>query len=213
MFGAHLMEEMYERGNMRAALQQGRANQGAPGIDALRVDDRPAFLKAHGLAIQEQLLQGTYPPQLITRVEIPQPGRREKRELGIPCVLDRLIQQAMRQLLQWRWDPTFSAFSDGFRPGRSAHQAVAQAQAYIEPGYSDVVDIDLEKFFDRVCHARLMSRLAQRITEKRALKLIRAYLQGGLFEDGLTTRPTEGTPQGAPLSPCLANGVLAPVRA
>ena len=118
-------------------------------------------------------------------------------------MLDRLIQQAMLQVLQWRWDPTFSAFSYGFRPGRSAHQAVAQAQAYIEQGYSYVVDIDLEKFFDRVCHDRLMSRLAQRITDKRALKLIRAYLQGGIFEDGLTTRPIEGTPQGAPLSPFL----------
>jgi RNA-directed DNA polymerase len=208
MFGEHLMEEMCERGNMRAALQQVRANKGAPGIDAMRVDELAAFLKAHWLAIKEQLLQGTYQPQAIKRVEIPKPGSRERRKLGIPCVLDRLIQQAMLQVLQWRWDPTFSAFSYGFRPGRSAHQAVAQAQAYIEQGYSYVVDIDLAKFFDRVCHDRLMSRLAQRITDKRALTLIRAYLQGGIFEDGLTTRPTEGTPQGAPLSPFLSNVVL-----
>lgn len=202
------MEEMCERGNMRAALQQVRANKGTPGIDAMRVEELPAFLKAHWLAIKEQLLQGTYQPQLIKRVEIPKPGSREKRKLGIPCVLDRLIQQAMLQVLQWRWDPTFSAFSYGFRPGRSAHQAVAQAQAYIEQGYSYVVDIDLEKFFDRVCHDRLMSRLAQRLTDKRALKLIRAYVQGGILEEGLTTRPTEGTPQGAPLSPFLSNVVL-----
>lgn len=208
MFGEYLMEELCERGNMRAALQQVRANKGAPGIDAMHVEELPAFLKAHWLAIKEQLLQGTYQPQLIKRVEIPKPGSREKRKLGIPCVLDRLIQQAMLQVLQWRWDPTFSAFSYGFRPGRSAHQAVAQAQAYLEQGYSYVVDIDLEKFFDRVCHDRLMSRLAQRITDKRALKLIRAYLQGGIFEDGLTTRPIEGTPQGAPLSPFLSNVVL-----
>jgi RNA-directed DNA polymerase len=208
MFGEYLMEELCERGNMRAALQQVRAHKGAPGIDAMHVEELPAFLKAHWLAIKEQLLQGTYQPQLMKRVEIPTPGSREKRKLGIPCVLDRLIQQAMLQVLQWRWDPTFSAFSYGFRPGRSAHQAVAQAQAYMEQGYSYVVDIDLEKFFDRVCHDRLMSRLAQRITDKRALKLIRASLQGGIFEDGLTTRPIEGTPQGAPLSPFLSNVVL-----
>ena len=208
MYGEQLMEEMCERGNMRAALQQVKANKGAPGLDAMRVEALPAFLKVHWPAIKEQLLQGTYHPQAIKRVEIPKPGSREKRKLGIPCVLDRLIQQALLQVLQWRWDPTFSAFSYGFRPGRSAHQAVAQAQAYIEQGYSYVVDIDLEKFFDRVCHDRLMSRLAQRITDKRVLKLIRAYLQAGILEEGLMTRPTEGTPQGAPLSPFLSNVVL-----
>jgi RNA-directed DNA polymerase len=206
MFGEHLMEEMCERGKMRAALQQVKANKGAPGVNAMRVDELPAFLKVHWPAIKAQLLQGTYQPQVSKRVEIPQPGSREKRKLGIPCGRDRLIQQAMLQVLQWRWDPTFSAFSYGFRPGRSAHQAAAQA--YIEQGYSDVVDIDLEKFFDRICRDRLMGRLAQRITDKRALKLIRAYLQGGILEEGLTTRPTEGTPPGAPLSPFLSNVVL-----
>jgi RNA-directed DNA polymerase len=208
MFGENLMEEMCERGNMRAALQQVRVNQGSPGIDDMRVGELPDFLKAHWLAIKEQLLQGTYHPQAIKRVEIPKPGSQEKRKLGIPCVIDRLIQQAMLQVLQWRWDPTFSAFSYGFRPGRSAHQAVAQAQAYLEQGYSYVVDIDLEKFFDRVCHDRLISRLAQRITDKRVLKLIRAFLQAGILEDGLMTIPTEGTPQGSPLSPFLSNVVL-----
>jgi RNA-directed DNA polymerase len=207
MFGEHLMEEMCERGTMRAALQPVRANKGAPGVDAMRVDALPGFLKAHWLAIKEQRLQGTSQPQVIKRVEIPTPGSREQRKLGIPCVRDRLIQHAMLQVLQWRWDPTLSACSYGFRPGRSAHQAVAQAQASIAQGYSDVVDIDLEKFFDRVCHDRLMSRLAQRITDKRALKRIRASLQGGIFADGLTTRPTEGTPQGAPLSPFLSHVV------
>jgi RNA-directed DNA polymerase len=208
MFGENLMEEMCERGNMRAALQQVRANQGSPGIDDMRVDELPDFLKTHWLAIKEQLLQGAYQPQAIKGVEIPKPGSREQRKLGIPCVIDRLIQQAMLQVLQWRWDPTFSAFSYGFRPGRSAHQAVAQAQAYLEQGYSYVVDIDLEKFFDRVCHDRLMSRLASRITDKRILKLIRAFLRAGIFEDGLMTIPTEGTPQGSPLSPFLSNVVL-----
>ena len=185
-------KKLCERGNMRAALRQVRANQGSPGVDAMRVDDLPDFLKAHWLAIKDQLLQGTYQPQVIKRVEIPKPGSQEKRKLGIPCVIDRLIQQAMLQVLQWRWDPTFSAFSYGFRPGRSAHQAVAQAQAYIEQGYSYVVDIDLEKFFDRVCHDRLMSRLAERITDKRVLKLIRAYLHAGILEDGLDHHPHGG---------------------
>jgi RNA-directed DNA polymerase len=208
MYGEHLMEEIVERGNMRAALRQVRANQGSPGSDAMRVDELPDFLKAHWPAIKAQLLQGTYQPQVIKRVAIPKPGSQEKRQLGIPCVRDRLIQQAVLQVLQWRWDPTFSTFSYGFRPGRSAPQAVAQAQSHIEQGYSYVVDIDLEKFFDRVCHDRLLSRLAERITDKRVLKLIRAYLHAGILEDGLITVPTEGTPQGSPLSPFLSNVVL-----
>jgi RNA-directed DNA polymerase len=202
------MEEVVERGNMRAALRQVRANQGSPGIDGRGVDERPEFLQTHWPVIKDQLLKGTYQPQGIKRVAIPKPGSQETRKLGIPCVIDRLIQQAMLQVLQWRWDPTFSAFSYGFRPGRSAHQAVAQAQAYIEQGYSYVVDIDLAKFFDRVCHDRLLSRLAERITDKRVLQLIRAYLHAGIVEDGLITFPTEGTPQGSPLSPFLSNVVL-----
>jgi RNA-directed DNA polymerase len=208
MYGEHVMEEIVERGNMRAALRQVRAHQGSPGVDAMRVDDLPDYLKAHWLEIKDQLLHGTYQPQMIKRVEIPKPGRQEKRQLGIPCVLDRLIQQALLQVLQWRWDPTFSTFSYGFRPGRSAHQAVAQAQSYIEQGYSYVVDIDVEKFFDRVCHDRLLSRLAERITDKRGLRLIRAYLHAGILADGLITFPTEGTPQGSPLSPFLSNVVF-----
>ena len=203
-----LMEEVVERGNMRAALRQVRANQGSPGIDGMGVDELPEFLKTHWPMIKNQLLTGTYQPQVIKRVAIPKPGSQETRKLGIPCVIDRLIQQAMLQVLQWRWDPTFSAFSYGFRPGRSAHQAVAQAQAYIEQGYSYVVDIDLAQFFDRVCHDRLLSRLAERIRDKRVLQLIRAYLHAGILEDGLITFPTAGTPQGSPLSPFLSNVVL-----
>jgi RNA-directed DNA polymerase len=208
IYGEPLMEEVVERRNMQAALKQVRANKGSPGVDGMSVDELPDFLKTHWLEIKDQLLAGTYQPQVIKRVEIPKPGSQGKRELGIPCVVDRLIQQAILQVLQWRWDPTFSEFSYGFRPGRSAPQAVAQAQAYIEQGYPIVVDIDLEKFFDQVCHDRLMSRLAERILDKRLLKLIRGYLQAGILEDGLVTIPEAGTPQGSPLSPFLSNVVL-----
>jgi RNA-directed DNA polymerase len=206
--GENLMEEVVERQNLQAALRQVRANKGSPGIDGMSVDELPDFLKAHWPAIKAQLLDGTYPPQMIKRVEIPKPGSHEKRKLGIPCVMDRLIQQAILQVLQWRWDPTFSEFSYGFRPGRSAHQAVAQAQAYMEQGYTVVVDIDLERFFDQVCHDRLMSRLAERIPDKRLLKLIRGYLQAGILEAGVVIVPEAGTPQGSPLSPFLSNVVL-----
>jgi RNA-directed DNA polymerase len=174
----------------------------------MSVEELPAFLKTHWPELKDQLLQGTYQPQVVKRVEIPKPGSQEKRKLGIPCVLDRLIQQAVLQVLQPQWDPTFSDSSYGFRPGRSAHQAVAQAQAYLEQGDSYVVDIDLEHFFDRVCHDRLMSRLARQIVDKRVLKLIRAYLRAGILENGLITLPVEGTPQGSPLSPFLSNIVL-----
>jgi RNA-directed DNA polymerase len=202
------MEEVVERHNMQAALQQVRANQGSPGVDGMRVDELPDFLKAHWPEIKEKLLNGTYQPMGSKRGEIPKPGSQENRKLGIPCVLDRLIQQAILQVLQWRWDPTFSEFSYGCRPGRSAHQAVAQAQVYIEQGYDVVVDIDLEKFFDHVCHDHLMSRLAERIADKRLLQLIRAYLQAGILDDGWVTVPEAGTPQGSPLSPFLSNVVL-----
>lgn len=208
MFSEHLMEEVFERHNLHAALKQVRANKGSPGVDGMSVDELPDFLKAHWPEIKDQLLDGTYQPQGLKRVEIPKPGSQEKRKLGVPCVIDRLIQQAILQVLQWRWDPTFSEFSYGFRPGRNAHQAVGQAQAYIEQGYDVVVDIDLEKFFDQVCHDRLMSRLAERIADKRLLKLIRAYLQAGILADGLITIPVAGTPQGSPLSPFLSNVVL-----
>jgi RNA-directed DNA polymerase len=208
MFGETLMEEICGRSNLRAALQRVRANKGSPGTDHMTVDELPGFLKAHWPAIKEQLLNGEYHPQPVKRVEIPKPGSPEKRKLGIPCVVDRFIQQAVLQVLQGQWDATFSAHSYGFRPGRSAHQAIAKAQAYLQQGYEYVVDIDLERFFDRVCHDRLMSKLASRIADKRVLKLVRAYLQAGILEDGLVTVPTEGTPQGGPLSPFLSNVVL-----
>jgi RNA-directed DNA polymerase len=208
MFGERGMEAICERSNMQAALRQVRANRGSPGVDGMTVDELPSFLREHWPAIKDCLLRGEYEPQPVRRVEIPKPGSQEKRKLGIPCVLDRLIQQAVLQMLQPRWDPTFSESSYGFRPGRSAHQAVAQAQAYLQQGYEYVVDIDLEKFFDHVGHDRLMSQLAKRIADKRVLKLIRAYLRAGILENGLVTVPTEGTPQGGPLSPFLSNCVL-----
>jgi RNA-directed DNA polymerase len=208
MFGERVMEAICERSNMQAALRQVRANKGSPGVDHMTVDELPGFLHEHWPAIKERLLSGEYEPQPVRRVEIAKPGSPETRKLGIPCVLDRLIQQAVLQVLQPRWDATFSESSYGFRPGRSAHQAVAQAQTYLQQGYAYVVDIDLEKFFDQVCHDRLMSELAGRIADKRVLKLIRTYLRAGILENGLVTVPTAGTPQGGPLSPFLSNCVL-----
>jgi RNA-directed DNA polymerase len=153
------------------------------------------------------LLEGTYQPQPVKRVEIPKP-EGGVRKLGVPCVVDRLIQHALLQVLQERWDPTFSEHSYGFRPGRSAHQAVAQAQRYVAEGYGYVVDLDLEKFFDRVNHDKLMARVAARVSDKRVLKFIRACLKAGVMEDGLVCPVDEGTPQGGPLSPLLSNLVL-----
>ena len=164
-------------------------------------------LREHWPDIRSRLLSGTYQPQPVRRVEIPKPDGGV-RTLGIPCVVDRLIQQVLLQVLQKRWDPTFSEASYGFRPGRSAHQAVAQAQAYVAEGYSIVVDLDLEKFFDRVNHDALMARVAARVADKRVLKLIRAFLNAGVMENGLVRPTDEGTPQGGPLSPLLSNLVL-----
>ncbi|MCH7538664.1 MAG: group II intron reverse transcriptase/maturase [Proteobacteria bacterium] len=208
MFGKQLMEDIGERNNLKAALKRVRRNKGSPGVDGMTVDELPAYLKTHWLAIKASLQEGRYQPQAVRRVEIPKPGSTEKRKLGIPCVLDRFIQQAILQVLQRQWDQTFADSSYGFRPGRSAHQAIAKAQSYIKAGYEYVVDIDLEKFFDQVNHDRLMSRLALRIADKRVLKLIRAYLRAGILEHGLVSVPTEGTPQGGPLSPFLSNVVL-----
>ena len=209
MFGADLMEAVCNRDNLRAALKRVRSNKGSPGVDGMSVDELPGYLRVHWPRIKEELLNGEYGPEPVKRVEIAKPGKRkEKRKLGIPCVLDRFIQQAMLQVLQSRWDATFSESSYGFRPGRSAHQAITKAQSYLRSGYGIVVDLDLEAFFDRVNHDRLMSRLAQRIADKRVLKLIRAYLRAGILENGLVSVPSEGTPQGGPLSPFLSNVVL-----
>jgi RNA-directed DNA polymerase len=202
-----LMEEVCERANRREALKRVRANQGSPGIDGMTVDELPGYLEQHWPAIREQLLNGTYEPQPVKRVEIPKPDGGV-RKLGIPTVLDRLVQQAVQQVLRKQWDPTFSEHSYGFRPGRSAQQAVARAQQYIAEGYGWCVDFDLEKFFDRVNHDKLMGAIAKRVEDKRLLKLIRAFLNAGVLEDGLVSPSVEGTPQGGPLSPLLSNLVL-----
>ncbi|HEY3305600.1 MAG TPA: group II intron reverse transcriptase/maturase [Candidatus Binatia bacterium] len=202
-----LMEEVIERGNLKQALRRVKANRGSPGVDGMTVDELAGYLKGNWPAIREHLLSGTYKPQPAKRVEIAKP-EGGIRKLGIPTVLDRFIQQAAMQVLQRKWDPTFSEHSYGFRPNRSAHQAVAQAQQYIAEGYRWVVDIDLEKFFDRVNHDKLMGEMAKRITDKRVLKLIRAHLTAGVMENGLVSPMEEGTPQGGPLSPLLSNIVL-----
>ena len=201
------MEWIVERNNMRRALEQVRRNKGAPGADGMTVDALASHLKNHWPAIRAQLLDGTYQPQPVRRVEIPK-ASGGTRLLGIPCVLDRLIQQAALQVLQAAWDPTFSEHSYGFRPGRSAHQAVKQAQELIASGHAIVVDLDLEKFFDRVNHDILMGLVAKRVTDKRILKLIRGFLTAGVLIDGLVGPTEEGTPQGGPLSPLLSNLML-----
>src|SRR5436190_3434114 len=201
------MEAVVERENLKKALAQVKRNKGAAGVDGMTVGDLPAYLKEHWLTIRAQLLDGTYKPQPVRRVEIPK-ASGGTRLLGIPTVLDRFIQQAVMQVLQADWDGTFSEMSFGFRPGRSAHQAGGQAQAYIATGQGFVVDIDLEKFFDRVNHDVLMGLIAKRVGDKRILKLIRAFLSAGVMEGGLVSPTEEGTPQGGPLSPLLSNLML-----
>jgi RNA-directed DNA polymerase len=202
-----LMEEVCERENCKQAFKRVKANKGSPGVDGMTVHDLGGYLIQHWPAIREQLLNGTYKPQPVKRVEIPKPDGGV-RKLGIPTVLDRFVQQAVMQVLQGRWDRTFSNHSYGFRPGRSAHQAVEQAQRYIAEGYRYVVDLDLEKFFDRVNHDKLMAKIAERVSDQRILKLIRAFLRAGVMEKGLVSPVDEGTPQGGPLSPLLSNIVL-----
>ena len=202
-----LMEEVCDPGNLKRALQRVCQNQGNPGLDGMTVQSLPGYLGDHWSEIRSQLLEGRYKPRAVLRVEITKPGGG-MRKLGIPTVLDRLVQQSILQVLQKRWDPTFSEHSYGFRPQRKAHQAVVRAQKIVAQGYGWVVDIDLEQFFDRVNHDRLMARIAERVTDKRLLKLIRAFLNAGILEDGLVRPTEEGTPQGSPLSPLLSNLVL-----
>jgi RNA-directed DNA polymerase len=192
-----LMEEVCERENLLEALLRGA------GIDGMTVGQLSGYLKEQWLTIREQLLNGTYEPQPVRRVEIEKPDGGGMRKLGIPTTLDRLIQQAVMQVLLRQWNPTFSDHSYGFRPGRSAHQAVAPAQLYLAEGYGWVIDLDLEKFFDRVNHDKLMGQVAKRVEDKRLLKLIRAFLNAGVMENGLVSPSVEGTPQGGPLSPLL----------
>jgi len=203
-----LMEAVVERENMWSALKQVERNSGAAGVDKMTVAQLRAYLREHWLRIKEELLAGEYQPQPVRKVEIPKPGGKGKRMLGIPTVIDRLIQQALHQVLSPLFEPDFSESSYGFRPNRSAQQAVLKAREYVREGRRWVVDIDLEKFFDRVNHDILMSRLARRIKDKRVLRLIRRYLQAGMMSDGLTTARREGTPQGGPLSPLLSNILL-----
>src|SRR5499425_900195 len=202
-----LMEEICERENLKAALRQVKGNKGSAGVDGITINQLSDYLKQHWPVIRERLLNGTYEPKPVRRVEIPKPDGGV-RKLGIPTVLDRFIQQAVMQVLQKRWNPTFSPYSYGFRPQRSAHQAVVQAQQYIVQGYGWVVDLDLEKFFDRVNHDKLMGQIAKRVRDKRLLKLIRAFLNAGVMENGLVSPSVEGTPQGGPVSPLLSNLVL-----
>jgi RNA-directed DNA polymerase len=219
-----LMEAVVERDNLRKALAQVRRNKGAPGVDGMTVDELAPYRRDHWPAIRTQLLEGTYRPQPVLRVEIPKAGGGDgMRALGIPTVLDRFIQQAVLQVLQPRWDPTFSDASFGFRPGRSAHQAVARAQAYIAEGYACVVDLDLEKFFDRVDQDLLMGLVAKRVGDRRLLRLIRGFLNAGVLAEGLVGPTDEGVPpvdcvdippgdrplaDGGPLSPLLSNLML-----
>jgi RNA-directed DNA polymerase len=202
------MEEVLSRENMLAAYHRVVGHKGAPGVDGVTVDELWDLCRDRWEAIREELLSGTYVPSPVRKVEIPKPGGKGVRMLGIPTVLDRLIQQALLQVLQPTFDPTFSDSSFGFRPGRSAHQALDRAKEHIAAGHRWVVDMDLEKFFDRVNHDVLMSRLARRIEDKRILKLIRRYLQAGMMEGGVASPRSEGTPQGGPLSPLLSNVLL-----
>lgn len=201
------MERVVDTPNVKEALKRVQANRGAPGVDGMSVGQLSGYLKKYWPTMRAQLLSGTYQPQPVRRVEIPKPGG-EVRVLGIATVLGRFIQQGILQVLQPVWDATFSEHSFGFRPGRSAHQVVAQAQAYIHKGYGWVVDIDLAQFFDRVNHEMLMGRVAKRVGDKRLLKLMRAYLKAGMMAGEVVIPRERGTPQGGPLSPLLSNLLL-----
>ncbi len=206
--GNNLMEAVVERRNMISAYHRVVSNKGSSGIDGMSVSELKGYLQDNWGQIKSELLNGTYTPQPVLKVEIPKPGSKGKRMLGIPVVMDRLIQQALHQVLSVFFDPEFSELSYGFRPGRSAHDAVLKAQSYVQGGRRWIVDMDLEKFFDRVNHDKLMSRVARMVKDKRVLCLIRKYLRAGIMENGVVTERMEGTPQGGPLSPLLSNVML-----
>jgi RNA-directed DNA polymerase len=202
-----LIETMLERGNLLEALRRVEGNRGAAGVDGMTVGQLRQHLRVHWAEIKEQILRGEYQPRPVRRVDIPKAGGGT-RMLGIPTVLDRLIQQAMHQILSPLWEPWFSAHSYGFRPGRNAAQAIKAARKHVQSGHRWVVDMDLEKFFDRVNHDVLMARIARRVKDQRILKLIRRYMESGIMLGGLVEQRTEGTPQGGPLSPLLSNILL-----
>ena len=202
-----LMEEVVDRDNLLTALRNVKRNGGSPGVDGMKVEELPEYLKRKWPKIRRRLLNGTYVPYPVKRVEIPKPGGGV-RQLGIPTVLDRFIQQALLQVLQQDWDVTFSDSSYGFRPGKSAHQAIKRSQEYLKEGYGWVVDMDLEKFFDRVNHDKVMSEVQERDSDERVTNLVQRYLRSGIEHEGKLVKPEMGTPQGGPLSPLLANLML-----
>jgi RNA-directed DNA polymerase len=203
-----MLEEILDYRNIQKALQQVMSNKGAGGIDGMETGELPRWLESHWTEWKGSILEGSYCPQAVRKVEIPKPGGKGKRMLGIPCVTDRLLQQAIGQWLSPKYEPEFSSHSYGFREGRNAHQAVLEAQVYLEEGKEWIVELDLDHFFDRVNHDKLMGTLAKRIEDKRTLKLIRRYLNSGIMEGGLVSARTEGVPQGSPISPLLSNIVL-----
>ena len=202
-----LMEKVVDRDNLLTALRNVKRNGGSPGVDGMKVEELPEYLKRKWPKIRRRLLNGTYVPYPVKRVEIPKPGGGV-RQLGIPTVLDRFIQQALLQVLQQDWDVTFSDSSYGFRPGKSAHQAIKRSQEYLKEGYGWVVDMDLEKFFDRVNHDKVMSEVQERVSDERVTNLVQRYLRSGIEHEGKLVKPEMGTPQGGPLSPLLANLML-----
>lgn len=204
----HLMEKICNSSNLNQAYKRVKANKGSAGVDGMTVNDLRDWISKHKELLIESLLTGTYQPQPVLGIEIPKAGNEGVRQLGIPSVVDRLVQQAIHQILEPIFDPTFSESSYGFRPGRSAHKALKKAQEYVRAGYNIVVDIDLEQFFDRVNHDVLMSRLAQRISDKRLLKIIRRFLEAGVMKQGICSEKSQGLSQGGPLSPLMSNILL-----